>query len=313
MRRSAVGAVLLLFAAVLLVAVPALRPSKISGIAQAAPVPGPPVVGDCVTDPIPYSASEIGIPSPVPGAFDYPSLTIGACEGPRFGEVVAVIAVPAAVTVSVDGDVTTVMDPNLQQCLLASRSYVGMLSTIDSNLAPWTPVTSAPTSASQPVPRQRAAGQNWIACLTYAPASIASQTVVNPYTGTLKNAVSTGYQSDQLGFCGATFSPQAYEAAGACTRPHEYQQLAVRSTGERTFTEVELTQTCAVAAKAVMGRAAGGDFTVVVAVLDSNGRSEAVTGDIPPNSGLQCGIAVTGDRLLGGSVVALGEKPIPWA
>jgi len=120
--------------AVLLVAVMAgLRPHLVTGVAQAAPVPGPPAVGECVVDPLP--APKFGVVAPVTAASGgtvpvYPSQQIQPCTGARYGEITAVIAAPKPTVVrGDDADGRFLDDPNKDSCFDPAQQYLGMMTT----------------------------------------------------------------------------------------------------------------------------------------------------------------------------------------
>ncbi len=287
-RRQAVGVIILLLAGLLVAVIPALKPTLITGSATAAPIPGAPSVGDCVTDPIPYSSLLIGLRGPG-GEYVYPALMITACDGPRYGEVTAVVPIASTPTVTVSGSTTTTTDSNVDKCWAASAAYVGTAPATDPSGSLWSPTIWAPSSVSRPLPAAQAAGQQWLACLTYVQsADQFPDRTAAPYTGTLRSAASTGYQGDQLGLCG--FSP-GQRAVGACTKPHQYQQLASGSTQTTTLSRAELNRTCTESANLIIGRpdaTDGGNLEVVVTVFGSDGNQLEV-GDVPPDAYLMCG------------------------
>lgn len=305
----------MLLAGLSVAVVPALRPTLIDGVATAVPIPGLPSVGDCVTEPIPYSSLWISLHNPpTDGTVVYPALTIEPCDGPRYGEVVAVIPAPVVVTVQVDGQNWSVNDRNRDTCWSASASYLGIPGgTADLQ---WVPLVSAPSLVSQPLPRQHAAGQNWLACLTYVQSgdTVDPGTTVAPYTGTLRDAATTGNQTNRLGYCGDDAAALS-GGDGGCERPHRYQQLAIAPTGASRVSAASTHTTCTDTANVLVGRdvTSSGDLEVVVTVADDNGLPVSVDGDVPPNATLHCTIAATGGRLLTGSVIGLGDRPIPWA
>lgn len=280
MRGPLVGVALLVAAGLSVAVVPALRPTMIDGIATAVPVLGIPTVGDCVTEPIPYSSMWVDFRNPTGDTVTYPTLNIEPCDGPRYGEVVAVIPVPAVVTVEVNGNNrSTNGDPNRDRCWSASAAYLGM--------------DTGPTADGQ-----------WASFLT-APSLV---------SGPLHAALTTGNQTDQLGRCGDQ-SPLLEVEPGSCGRPHRYQQLALApgATGTKSAT---LTTTCTDTVNASVGRDITGtpDLEVVVTATDNYGAPTPISDTIPVDSStLQCGVAATGGRLLAGSVIGLGDRPIPWA
>lgn len=307
---------MLLVAGLSVAIIPALRPSLIDGTAVAVPIPGVPAVGDCVTEPIPYSSLFIGLHNATTDIVVYPSLTTEPCDGPRYGEVVAVIPVPAVTSVEVNGGIRSTSDVNQDRCWKASASYLGVNTGKGTPDAQWLPIMSMPSLVSQASPRQQAQGQSWLACLTYTQSSdsIDQETTLAPYTGTLRNAVTTGNQTDQLGYC-ADEAPISGVEGGSCGRPHRYQQLAIAPSGEHGVRSSTLTKTCTDTANTLAGRdvITSGDLKAVVTATDNYGSSLPVTDDLPPDTSLQCGVSTAGTRLLAGSIIGLGDQPLPWS
>lgn len=105
--RQRVGVVLICLVLVMTAVVANLGTHLVAGTGQAAPIPGPPAVGDCITDPIEPSWSESRSQSDQPGTtpstYGYLAMNVSSCTGNRFGEVVSVIANPAKLVVTSDG------------------------------------------------------------------------------------------------------------------------------------------------------------------------------------------------------------------
>ena len=130
MGRPRVTGILVLGAALVALAVlPNLSSRAISGAATQAPVPGPPAVGDCVIRRGTSPWSPLDTTSTVPGtrSYAYPRLEISRCTGSRFGEVVKIIPHPVkpSITVSADGGISEINDPNLDSCQAAAGSTSG--------------------------------------------------------------------------------------------------------------------------------------------------------------------------------------------
>ncbi len=98
------GLVVIGVAVTLVAVVAGLRPHLVPGAGRAAPVPGPPAVGDCVLDPLPGPPPGITVTATSGGTVPvYPAQHIQRCSGIRYGEIVSVIAPPSRTVVKDDG------------------------------------------------------------------------------------------------------------------------------------------------------------------------------------------------------------------
>lgn len=305
--------------------VPALNPSAVRGTAVAAPVPGPPSVGDCVR----YSGSEPWNPhDPTPDLTGstlnpYPTLQIDRCAGSRYGEVVALIADPVkrVVTANADGS-GSVFDPNLNTCRSAALPYMGLPAADHAGslqiLTYWypTPVLGLGMAASTPSLRQISAGQHWLACIGFPQGDIASAWTDPPsrYDTPLRGAILTGADRDDLGSCVIDVDPVQSQPT-SCTDLHRGEIFGDGFTGNQSVSRAELERTCqgliaeltrlpditAGGALAVQLMVTGSDHQPVTAALEP-AASEAV-----------CGLETTGHRQLSASLLARGRTAIPWA
>lgn len=304
MERRQLG-VLLLAAAVLTVVVFAgLNARRVVGSPRASQVvPRPPAVGDCVPDPVNPDSWNTGY-------YGYPRLRFEACDGFRFGEVVAVLANPGEPPATTASDASAPAgDPNAITCLEAGTTYVGA----DPQLQWWSARVYAFAEPISPSPLQQAVGQHWLACAMFIPANDA-QTAVAHYHGSLRNAMLTGNQRELLGFCGVGHD---WTTGGIpmCSSPHDFQQLAIAIVGHADVSNDELQRTCVQYAQrltALRDVTASGALAVEVRTIDKDAASSGSAGGLG-KSKLACGISTVGSRRLAGSLVALGDLPIPWA
>lgn len=116
-----------------------------------------------------------------------------------------------------------------------------------------------------------------------------------------------------LGFCGSGVDwTKRYVD---CSLPHNFQVLASGVVGGRAISRDELQRTCLQVARkltALPDVTAGGALAVAVQSIEGTGASFASDGvQVPARLG--CGFTTAGPRQLGGSLVAVGRHPVPWA
>jgi len=324
---------LVLIGVVLLAAVvaPNMGVRNVPGTPEAAPVAGPPAVGDCVTDPVDPGwnllEAQPGTPGVTVGTYAYPSLGMSPCGGRRYGEVVAVIPNPSKPVVTVTNDdnsnSSTVVDPNLDTCYPAAGRYAGMAATgirPEPTLKDWYPQLRFGSSASAPSKRQRAAGQHWLACFVYllpAGGTAAEMEADERYDGSLRNALTTGKQRNRLGSCNAgdDLNPQN-GAPGDCDTVHLSEMFALGNTDSHPTSRAELQRSCRQLVQQltrIPDITAVGPLTSQMQATDDSGALIEKP-QLPPNTNLTCGIIVTDPtRHLNGSLLALGGQRIPWA
>jgi len=318
------GLVAIGVAVVLVAVVAGLRPHLVTGSAQAAPVPGPPVAGDCVLDPVPgplmraIATAASGGTVPV-----FPAQQIRPCTGTRYGEITAVIAAPKpAVVKGDDANGRYLDDPNQKSCFFAAMQYVGMTTQPIQRF--WQTSLQITSALSRPSPRQEAAGQRWAACIvTLRPSDPASATATAPapapasprYGSSIRSALQTGRQRDQLSNCTAAVDWTGGPATDGCRQPHALEILAYGDSGDHPVTRVQVELTCQQLARQLTGMpdpTAAGALSIQIHIEDNNGAA-ITTPQVPAHSILVCGITTTGSRKLRGSLLALGREPIPWA
>jgi hypothetical protein len=312
---AAVGLLAVLVAAVVV----ALAGKTYTGTPVAAPPPPPPQVGDCVLDPItpPWVAAvEQGDAS----TYHYQAVTTGPCTGDRYGEVAGMIADPVAPVVTAD----SVEDANQGRCQTLAASYLGVSVDAANGSGPPNTLQVAlwvSSSVTGPSPRQQAAGQHWLACLTYLQPRPSPDTPLDPrripeqelYSSSLRNAVSTGHEKDRTALC--TASPLEQQGwVATCTRQHTGEVFARGAIGAEPASRPTLHTQCAqlVARQTTIPDLAAAGLTVELAAVDNDG-SPTDTDPIPPYSQLYCGLSAANRRLLVGSLLHLGDHPIPWA
>lgn len=319
---------LLIFLVLLVAAVaPNFSTRTVTGTAQAAPVEGPPAIGDCATDPINPDWNNLGVKSATAGTtvstYAYPTVGISRCQGARYGEITALIPRPTkplvTMTNSLSGNGTDVTDSNMDTCQLAGYRYVGITLTGGQPtplLAGWSPLLVIGAAASTPSVRQQAAGQHWLACIVYLTASTEPPPVVDQerYDTSIRNALFTGQERDRVGLCVAAADLNEGETGQiGCATDHQSEIFGLGSTGNRPAARADLQASC----RQVVARLTNIDKItaagLTVSMLATDMTQAPITSDsIPANTALTCGVSTAHHRILSGSLLALGSQPIPW-
>ncbi|MET3806326.1 hypothetical protein ABIB25_003336 [Nakamurella sp. UYEF19] len=292
-----------------------LRPHLVTGTAQATPIPGPPGVGDCVTDPVKRPTVAAGGSASLIQV--YPRQKIGPCNGLRYGEITRVISDPSPVVVEGTATYQSISDPNINVCYDSNSAYLGQATQPIFGL--WSPTGTAVAwpALSRPSPRQEAAGQHWLACVVSVLPNVIASTNSDaaPYTESLRHALQNGHNRNLIGYCIKTAAWDQGSESGACGLPHVLEIFAGGFTGQHSATRAELEASCLRVVRELTGIAdptADGGLSVQLYAATSD--SAQVSGaQIPAEASLQCGVVTTGGRQLKGSLLALGTLPIPWA
>jgi len=316
------GLVVIGVAVFLVVVVAGLRPHLVTGAAQAAPVPGPPVVGDCVLDPVPGPPMRALVTDASGGTVPvYPAQQIRPCTGTRYGEIAAVISTPKPTFVKGRGTSDRYLDdPNEDSCFSAASPYVGIATKPTHGF--WQTFLQIDFALSRPSPRQQAAGQRWAACIVTlrrpepAAATATATARAGPrYGSSIRSALHTGRQRDRLGICFPALDWVGDLAIDGCRQPHAVEYLASGDSGDHPVSRVQVERTCRQLVRdltAMPDPTAAGALSIYFGVSDNNSAA-ITTPQVPAHSGLTCGITTTGSRKLRGSLLALGRQPIPWA
>lgn len=293
-----------------------LRSHLVVGAAQGVPVPGPPVVGDCVLDPLPglQPRTPVSQGGTVP---NYPAQQIRPCSRTRYGEITSVIATPRRTVVGGTTDNRYLEDPNLDSCYSSAQRYLGVSATPVYRF--WTAAVLSTFSLSKPSIRQQAAGQRWAAC------------IVAPPTNHCPIGCSRRPALRQLGPGRAAHRPG--------TRPTRHLHRHPCRLEQRFQHRLRAAARPGTAGLRRQRRPAGnphparGDVSTsgppahrdtrphrrwrpiqsIQTHAEDASATPITTAQIPPHSYLACGVATTGSRKLRGSLLALGRRPIPWA
>lgn len=308
MDRRWVG---LLVIGAVLVAVPVvgrlLGPGE-PGTAVAEPPPGTPAIGDCITGResavLPFWMRTVD--TVVPPAEAAP------CGGARFAEVVLVFPDPSEATRGY------AIDPLVQQCSDAGLAYVG-LPVVDLTGPPpvWS-VSSAPIPLlAGPDARQAAAGQHWLACLAAPGWQVLEPPTVDEdaaYEGTLRDSIPSGTHRDLFGVC--VLGDTLFGTSGPCSMPHDVEVLGYGFADVPLDDRQAVEDSCRAHLEVVTGLAdvtAGGVLEPRVVAASPDGFPAGADEPIAVGSGMECQLVTTGTRLLRGSLLGLGDDPIPWS
>lgn len=285
--------VLVLFTATV---VPNLQPKTVAGRAHIGAVPPAPHIGQCLLQ---------NPPDPAVLGSEQRSYRLGTCAGPHYGEVARMAES------STDQQAATV-ETRSDPCSDVS-DYLRWAPPVPSipNVR-WQPI-SVSVVKMVPGALQSAFGQRWVACVVTPPIAGTS------YSGSIRNGLSNGRLPTAFASCHLSIS---VDQSGliACRRPHRYEifAYAMLSGGYRDQRSLDLA--CREIVTASTGRAdptAAGALSIAATpfALDSAGQARPGYPDalMNPDAEAVCAVGVTGSRMLGGSLVGIAEKSLPWA
>lgn len=309
MNRRWLGLVILTMVLVAGLVVARTAGPGLVGSALPEPAPGPPTAGDCVgvVDGAPpallsFNERDLGVRAP--------TVTTAPCDGERAAEVVLVIEDARESPPAPVGAEDT-FDPAIDDCLTAGTAFVGAAGTATDPSPGWTHQLRYLSAFAGPDDRQRAAGQHWLACVV-RPAGWNPDEQELPYTGSLRDAVTTGVERDRTGVCALDV---VLEDPVTCDDPHRGESFGVTDTEEPSL-RAQWLDTCRSWVVSLTGLAdptAAGQLEVTLVVRDDLTGHFAGDAEIPAGAHLRCGIVTTDPgRLLTGSVRALGDQPLPW-
>ncbi len=301
MDRRLAGLAVLILAVVAVAVVPGVSGRRVAGSAVAKSFPDPPAVGDCALSAPPGPGPNYAEPSEL----EVGSVTWGPCMGPIAGEVVA--------GAEPDGDPATPRDDPFGLCYLGTARYAGLVVTgttvtlaglPPTDLLSWEPIVGAMTREVVPDDEERRAGRTWRVCM-------ASPLDGGTYRGTLAQGFASGRVPDEFGVCWNGTDLDGPADLLQCSRPHSAQLLAIGVAPDRSRVSIDdLQSACRDVAKAMMRTdrpVQAGELAVVLDVVTSDGAS---TPDAPLTAG--CFASAAGSRQLGGSVIGLDDRPVPF-
>lgn len=230
------GAIIVASVLLAAIVIPNVPGRRIAGSPSAGAVPGPPSTDDCVTwiaDPWP----RFDNPAPqIDDVFDYPTLTVGPCDGGIVGEVVSVADNPEPpVRISATDYLS-----QISQCPIDAIAYTGSIApvvqTASGTSVVWAAQPQFRYTRVGPSRAQRAQGQQWSACLIGSVDGV-------PYSGRLHDVFTAGTLPAAFGTCLLSIDPSRMDQL-SCDRPHPAELLATTSLGPRPTSGADVQQAC---------------------------------------------------------------------
>jgi hypothetical protein len=304
MSRRLAGIVLLVLALVAVIVVPSLNGVRLAGSAVPSTFPDPPRVGDCVLPPFPTSPTSSGLPPEIRAT----AITFGSCAGPHVGEIVSVW--PSRAAHDADEATGSARGP----CYRQAATFAGLQAfsrSVDPFGAPsdgtviWRPTIGFDPFHVVPGVRESNAGHSWVGCL-------AVPTGHRSYEGSLRAVYSTGVMPPSFASCWAGADLDRVPPTLRCDEPHPAELLATGFIRERVKAPTTvIDESCLYIAGRIMRVAdptRGGKLTIIADRLTGDQSSLP---DAPLSIG--CFVTATGSQQLSGSVIGLGDGPVPFA
>ena len=287
--------------------VPNLSERRVAGQPVAMDIAGPPASGDCLTH-LTDPWRMIDEPAPSDLEFiDYPTADVGSCDGPVAGEVVSVSLTAAPPVHIAATDYLTAMSP----CPIDAIGYTGSIPPIVQPPAGqpaivWSPQLSFQYTTIGPDRAQRAAGQQWTACVISA---VDGQL----YRGRLRDVLTTGVLPSVFGTClssaGRFFSTQV-----PCDRPHQVEILGTTVPGGPPVSGADLQQACQVfAGRAIRTADPTRDGAIGLRAVDAESMDSIIsmTAAAAPNTFVLCIAEAQGGNSFDGTLIGVADGPLP--
>jgi hypothetical protein len=300
--RRGTGITVLAALLVVLIGLAAVRGHRtLSGEATAAPIPAAPQIGDCIQqDPAAQGADLY--PNGAPLAV----LGIGSCTGRRYGEVVSVT----------DGYRVATEIPIVaaRQCLEQTFGYLGLPTPPPSPELPVGPAVSVWYLLVGPDDRQRASGQDWVACMVLLPIS-ADPAAPATIDHSLHDAWNRPDESRLFGQC----LDQVGLVAANCWWPHRFEVIS-RRLGDPSASPVSVQDGCTQDAVQALGSPAAlnrGELSVLAIPAPPDPTGDGLStgpGAVTPGADYvnNCLLSPSDtSKMLSDSVRGLREAPAP--
>jgi hypothetical protein len=247
---------------------------------------------------------------------DVTAVTWGSCTGQVFGEIVSTGSDAGSTNPrsTNPGPANPSSERRAGRCSRAVAAFAGLDPTSPRPTIPGTPrfehITWAPTPGFDPylvVPgdEEGGTGRTWTRCLV-------APIVHRSYEGTVAQAFQTGEMPGQFGLCwGGTDLDRVVDLI-PCDEPHAAELLATAFVDDRSLvTRDDYQRTCGQIAALIMRTDVpiiGGELTAVIDPVTSHGESLPTS---PQTVG--CFVASADERLLDQTVIALADRPVPFA
>jgi len=303
MDRRLAGIAVVVVALLAVVVVPSINGKRVAGSAVAKDFPTPPQVGDCLVDPFPTTIRRSGLPPEIPVT----ATRFGSCSGPILGQVVGEWPDRAAADAELAG-----RSQRWGACYRQVAGFAGLQVGGQQVLVPgapqtdpvsWKPTIGFDAYYVVPGDEERAAGRDWVACLAVA-------TGRQPYRGTLAAAYTTGTLPDKFGLCWAGDDLDVLPSPLACDQPHPAELLATGWIRNRSLvTRTEIEASCVTIAGLILRTTDPTRAGALSIVLDPVRADGASTPDAPMM--VNCFAAPAGTQALNGTVIGLGDHPVP--
>lgn len=279
--------------------------NRMAGTPVAMELPGPPASGDCVaTMADPWRLLDRPSPDDA-GIIDYPTAEFGPCGAEIAGEVVSVDSgadPPPRITAN---DYLS----KYTQCAIDAIDYTGSIPPVvqrsdDRMGILWIPQFDFRFTTVGPSRAQRAAGQQWSAC------------IVGPgdgmlYAGRLQNVLTTGVLPGAFGTCLASADLTNPERV-PCAQPHPVEILGSTQFGPIEIPESQLQRACVVyAGRAIRSADPTRAGTIHVQALTQHVDDIPLTGSQLSASYVACVASAPDGVLFDGSLVGVADGPLP--
>lgn len=300
---------MLVFALLAALVVPGINGRPTGGTADRVPIPQPPKAGECLKE------IQLRYVDHTPEV-EFSTGQFGSCAGPKVGEVVGLLDASAS-SFEIDNRAGTAGAGSTEryfeldhQCFLQAVAFTGLQRGPQGVIHPgisteevdWRPAFQLFQALVGPTGEQRLLGADWLVCAI----GTAKNGITSSYQGTMREGFTVGDQPDAVGTC--SWSPGHFSQTW-CDENHRYQLLATVSLpgdGAGLPAEQVLDRTC-LAVAVVMLRTPdptlGGQLEVDGLIDPSD----------PEKRTAFCIAGVGKDQKLNGSLIGIGDGPLPWA
>jgi hypothetical protein len=302
MDRRLVGVAVLVLAIVAVAVVPNLQGRRVAGTSVAVVFAAPPQVGDCALPPLPEAEDGAWIQQ-----VRVTDLRFGPCSGDIAGEVVGLRDFDPNWP---DADTFRGRGP----CFRETAGYAGLSVNRRSSTLPevpfdgvvsWTPTIGTRALLIMPGTRERNAGATWAGCL-------AVPTEGGKYQGSLRAAHTSGRMPDVFGLCWDSVDLDESMNLLACNEPHPAELLATGWVRNRQLvTSDKIAASCTDIAGRIMHTSDPTRGGALAIILDPVSRDGAAVPNAPLS--VSCFVSSAGPTQLVGTLIGIGERPIPFA